>query len=261
MKYTDNLVSILLPVCNAAEYLPSCLDSLIAQTYSQIEIIAIDDLSKDDSYRILKSYQKKDNRIRIFRNVKRYGLAVCYNRAIKKARGQFITFMNPHDVSSLHRIKRQITFLLNNTKVASVGTQYTYIDKKNKKLEKSDLPQEHEAIYHTLLPGNAMRYESVMINRYMLPKDILRFKANVYPLIYTEVFMQLFQYGKFANLAQHLYYHRQETALALAQQQARISKIWMHLKFLIKSWAVYDYRPSIRSLFFGSSTDNAPLVK
>lgn len=65
IKQNLPLVSILLPVHNSGEFLESCLKSLLSQSYSQIEIIAIDDKSRDKSFDTLKKFKKIDKRIRI----------------------------------------------------------------------------------------------------------------------------------------------------------------------------------------------------
>ncbi len=245
MNQIEPLVSIILPVCNAARHLPACLESILKQKHEKIEVIAIDDFSKDDSVAILEQYSKLDNRIKVFTNVKRYGLAVTLNRALQRAQGDFVTFMNPHDVNSVWRIKKQIDFLENNPKVVAVGTQAVTIDEKGKQVDRTNLPAEHEHIYQSFLKGIAVQLETIMINRKRIPKDLLHFTHNKYPFVYVETFMKLFQYGKFANLIQHLYYHRgQPVGSTRITRKEKMSKF---VQIAIKSVAVYDYRPSIRS--------------
>lgn len=247
MKLQQSLVSIILPVSNASSHLTACLESLLKQNYGQIEIIAIDDKSHDDSYKILKDYKSTDDRLRIYRNKKRYGISVCYNRAIRKARGQFITFMNPYDKSALNRIHRQVKFLSEHQKVVAVGTQVTHIDGKDKKIEATNFPSDHESIYQNFLRGLTMQFETVMINRFLLPKDVLKFTSNTYPFVYTEVFIKVLQYGRFANIQTALYYHRKyitEASLKLTKirKGLELGKLW------VKSVSEHDYRPNFRSL-------------
>ena len=247
MKLNESLISVVLPVTNAEAFLPTCLESLLKQNYENIEIIAIDDKSKDDSYAILKRFKALDERVRVYRNKKRYGLSVCYNRAIKKARGQFITFMNPYDKNALNRFQRQVRFLSQNQKVVAVGTQVTHIDGKEKNLETTKFPQSHEAIYQNFLRGFSMQFESVLINRFLLPKDILKFRSNTKPFIYTEVFVKILQYGQFANLSGALYYHRKY----ISEASVKLTKIKKSLelgKLWVKSVSEHDYRPSVSSI-------------
>lgn len=247
MKLQESLVSVILPVSNASAYLETCLTSLLKQNYDAIEIIAIDDKSKDDSFAILRRFRSLDERIRIYRNKKKYGVSICYNRGIKKARGQFITFMNPHDKNALTRLRKQVQFLTENPKVVAVGTQVTHIDGKEKRLEVTNFPEQHEAIYQNFLRGLTMQFETVLINRFLLPKDALKFTNNTYPFLYTEVFVKILQYGKFANISQALYYHRKY----MAEAQVKITGLKKRLelgKLWVKSVSEHDYRPSIKSL-------------
>jgi glycosyltransferase involved in cell wall biosynthesis len=105
------IVSFILPVHNSERFLRDCLMSLKRQSYRKTEILAIDDMSSDSSLTILKEFAKKDKRIRVYRNVKRYGIGVTLNRLIKKAKGDFIAFMDSNDISSSERIKKQLEFL------------------------------------------------------------------------------------------------------------------------------------------------------
>lgn len=246
MKLKHDVVSVILPVHNAGRFLTECLESLKGQTYQNLQIIAIDDFSKDDSFSILKKFQKEFKRVEIYKNKKQYGLAVCYNRALKRARGQFIAFMNPHDINAVSRFKRQVNFLLKNPKAVAVGTQFTNIDENNKKLERSNLPEEHEDIYENLIPASSFHPETFMINRTRLPKDLLYFKHNKYPFVFTEVFLKFFNYGIVANIAHSLYFHREGIKrsgrqLSKAKQMGSMMKLWLTSK------TYNDTRPSFRT--------------
>src|SRR5215469_7718836 len=244
MKLKNSVVTVVLPVYNASKYLPDCLNSLALQTYQDLQIIAIDDHSRDDSLKVLRKYKKLFENFEIHHNKKRYGLAVCYNRALKRARGQYVAFMNPHDINAISRFKRQVNFLLNNPRTVAVGTQYTSIDESNKKLEKSDLPEEHETIYDTLIHTSSLHPETVMINRELLPSDLLYFKNNKYPFIYTEVFVKFFQYGKVANIRQSLYFHR-EGVKRYVRKASKVNKFVSMAKILFASRSEHDYKPSL----------------
>lgn len=247
MQNKNTLVSVILPVRNAGRYLSDCLESLRSQSYNNIEIIAIDDCSRDDSVNILNKFKRLDKRIKVFQNKKQYGLAVCFNRAMKQAKGRFVTFMSPHDMSTRFRFARQVSFLEQNPKVVGVGSQSVLIDEENKQLGKSTFPQGHEGIYHKLLTGLSMQFESVVLNKMLLPKDILKFTTNSYPFIFSGVFVKLQQYGKYANLDQYLYYHRQQT-LQIYQHLSGMSKTFSFIKLWLNSITEHDYRPSFQSL-------------
>lgn len=247
LKKTQPLVSILLPVCNNEEFLLPCLESLSSQTYKNIEIIVIDDDSKDNSFKILKSYKKREKRLRLYRNKKRYGLSITLNRCIKRVKGSFIAFMNPNDINSPFRIKTQLTFLLSHPKTAVTGTQCVFINTKNRQVDKSFFPTSHIQISKTLLNGSSFQFETAMINKYLLPRDILRFNINNYPLIFADVFTKLLAYGDFANLSKALYRRRKDSKTGYSDF-TKYEHTLSTIKLWLKSVVEYDYRPSLNSL-------------
>lgn len=91
------MVSIILPVFNAERFLSQCLDSILRQTYQDWELIAVDDGSKDGSIEILKSYEKRDNRIHII-SKKNEGVSIARNIALKHAHGDYIYFVDSDDI-------------------------------------------------------------------------------------------------------------------------------------------------------------------
>ena len=92
----DKLVSIIVPIYNVEEYLEDCINSLIAQTYKNIEIILIDDGSKDRSGKICDSYSKIDKRIRVIHK-KNEGLSSARNKGLEESKGEYISFIDSDD--------------------------------------------------------------------------------------------------------------------------------------------------------------------
>lgn len=90
------LISVIIPVFNAARDLPRCLDSLIAQTWPHLEILVVNDGSNDESGDICNMYAKRDSRIRIFHQANA-GAFAARNRALDHARGQYIGFVDADD--------------------------------------------------------------------------------------------------------------------------------------------------------------------
>lgn len=246
MKITESLVSIVLASHNSESTLGKCLESLLAQSYTNLEILVIDDFSKDETAKIVRRFKQNDARIRFYRNKKRYGPAVSFNRGLKRAKGQYIAFMNANDSISPLKIKKQVNFLLSEPKVVAVGTQVNnYFSKRIR--TKSSYPLEHEQIYQKMLHGIPMKFESALINRSLLPKDLLKFTTNAYPFIYSKVFLQMLQYGKLANLDQALYNHAtlEKSAYKL---QKKTTFAFNFAGMMIQSFYDHDYRPSLKAL-------------
>lgn len=240
------IVSFILPVHNSGRFLPDCLKSLKRQSYRKIEIVALDDMSFDNSFKILKEFAKKDKRIRIYRNVKRYGIGVTLNRLVKKAKGDFIAFMDSNDIASSQRIKKQVEFLLANPEVVAVGTQCRFISDNNKRLGKSGFPLENQFIYNSPLHGISMQFETLCVNKMLLPKDVLTFKTTFNPFLYSDVLMKLLPYGKFANLKNYLHYHRHSPKTYFSDLRNNIISF---VKLWLTSKTNYSYNAPISSLF------------
>jgi glycosyltransferase involved in cell wall biosynthesis len=111
-----NLVSVIIPLYNNEAYINECLDSVLAQTYKNIEIIVIDDFSSDQSMTIIKSYPEY-NSIRLFQNLKNLGVSSTRNRGIKEAKGEFIAFLDSDDTWLPEKIKIQMEFLEQNPEI------------------------------------------------------------------------------------------------------------------------------------------------
>lgn len=242
---TIPLISVIIPVFNAGAHLSESLNSLLSQSYPNIEIIAIDDFSKDDSWKILRIYKSIDKRVRIWRNVKHYGKGITLNRALRKIKGQFVVFMDAEDRCYKDKLYKQLRFLQKHEKVVAVGTQCTFVDDDNKRLGASSFPGENDAIYHRPLHSVSIQFETLMINRFRLPKDLLKFSTQTTNFLYTDVLIKLMAYGQLINLPLTLQYHRKHTH----KKAIELSQLPSLIQLGIKSIAQHDYRPSLRYIY------------
>lgn len=239
------LISVVLPVRDAGEFLPDCLQSLLFQNYKNIEIIAIDDFSTDNSWQVLKEFSKMDKRIKTFQNVKNYGLGITLNRCLRRAKGKFVAFMEARDMVTPNKLHKQFTFLKTNPKVVAVGTQCTYITEDNKRNGRSNFPAIHEYISQNPIHGVSVLFEGIMVNRYRIPKDLLRFPTQSQSFLYSDMALKLMQYGELANLSEFLQFHRKhESGLhSFTSHVTSLAKLW------ISSRLNHDDTPPLRSFF------------
>lgn len=92
----EPLVTVIVPVYNGEKYINDCIDSILKQEYSNIELILVDDGSTDNSYNLLEKWLKKDKRINVLHQ-NNAGVSVARNNGIDKAKGEFITFVDVDD--------------------------------------------------------------------------------------------------------------------------------------------------------------------
>ena len=90
-------ISVIVPVYNVAPYLPQCLDSVLAQTFQDIEIICVDSISTDESPQILQAYAQKDPRVKVFELTDIRGLGRGRNRGLDEACGKYVFFLDSDD--------------------------------------------------------------------------------------------------------------------------------------------------------------------
>ena len=90
-------VSVIIPVYNGEKFLKQCLNSVLKQTYSNLEIIAVDDGSTDNSASILNEYALKDSRIKIIKHEKNKGLYIGRITGVKNATGDYLCFVDADD--------------------------------------------------------------------------------------------------------------------------------------------------------------------
>ncbi|MCR5506573.1 MAG: glycosyltransferase, partial [bacterium] len=105
-------ISVIIPVYNVELYLSQCLESIINQTYKNLEIILVNDGSKDSSIDICKAYVKKDKRIKYIYQ-KNMGLSASRNTGIKNATGDYIHFIDSDDYIPLDYYEKMISALGN----------------------------------------------------------------------------------------------------------------------------------------------------
>ncbi len=104
------LVSLVLPVYNIEEYLPTCMDSVLSQTYYNLQIILVDDGSTDGSPKLCDYYAQKDSRVLVYHKTNG-GLSDARNFGISKATGEFISFIDPDDFIDLDYVKYLVTLI------------------------------------------------------------------------------------------------------------------------------------------------------
>ena len=105
------LVSLLLCVYNGEEYIRDTLDSIVAQTYQNWELVVIDDCSSDTTPEILEAYAARDQRIRISRNPQNLRLQKSLNRGLSLVKGEYVVRIDADDVCALNRLERQVAFM------------------------------------------------------------------------------------------------------------------------------------------------------
>ena len=130
--YSNPKISVVVPIYNTEKYLKNCLDSILNQTYKNLEIILVDDGSTDNSGKIADNYAKKDKRIKVIHQ-KNQGQSTARNNGLKKSTGDFVSFIDSDDAIAKDFYQKHLAVFDKNTAVSVCGAHY-----KRLKLESSE---------------------------------------------------------------------------------------------------------------------------
>lgn len=161
--YVEGLVSVIIPVYNAEKYLDRTLKSVFLQTYKNIEVVLVDDGSKDGSLDIIKNYQSNYQGIIYYLQEENMGAGCARNKALELARGQYVAFLDSDDLWMRDKLEHQIN-LMKEKQSPFCFTAIEMIDKDDKVIkEKRNIKESIE--YKFLLSNTMIATSSVVIDR------------------------------------------------------------------------------------------------
>ena len=155
-------VSVIIPMYNSSKHILKCIDSVINQTYKELEIILIDDKSSDRTIKKIKSI--KDNRIKVIKFNKNQGAASARNKGIEVSTGDYICFLDSDDYWKLDKIEKQLKFIKDKVFIYS---KYEYL--RGNKRHVANVPE--SLTYNQLLKNSAIFTSTVMLNMKVLSKE------------------------------------------------------------------------------------------
>ena len=196
--------SVLLPVYNGQDFLKDACDSVFAQSFTDFELLAIDDGSTDDSLSILNSYN--DPRMIIHRNESNLGLIATLNKGIDLARGEYIIRMDADDMSLPDRFAEQISFMDENPEVVISGTLYEHLDDPSVAIIKQ--PNDPEEIKCRLFFHTVLAHPTVIYRREDMISNGLYYNAEYKHAEDFELWVRASRLVKISNLGKVLLRYR-----------------------------------------------------
>lgn len=188
MKY-----SIIVPVYNVEKYLKNCLDSILSQTYKNFEVIIVNDGSPDNSQKIIDDYKKRDKRIKAYKK-ENGGLSSARNFGIKKAKGEFLLFVDSDD-----DINKELLEKINEVATHDTDIIRFQVDKVNGKEHKVDKVETFNMItgeeaFNKLLTSDlfvtawssAYNANYFRVNKYEYPEGKIHEDFGLTPLVYIK---------------------------------------------------------------------------
>lgn len=167
----DNKISIITPVYNCEKLIANTIETVINQTYTNWEMLLVDDCSTDNSQKIIEEYIKKDNRIKYFQLEQNSGAAVARNYALEKSEGRFIAYLDSDDLWKPEKLEKQVKFMLEHNYAFSC-TDYEKIDEQGNSLNKIvKIPRKVD--YNLFLRNTIIQTVGVVVDTKLTGKDLL----------------------------------------------------------------------------------------
>ena len=223
-------VSVIISTYNGERHLTEAVQSILDQTFSDFELIIVNDGSTDASLAILKHFD--DHRIKILINEQNLGIAASQNRAIATATGEYVALMDHDDSALPQRLQMQVSFLNEHQDIAMVGSSCVCIDEQSRVLSVQTYPTEQIVLkWDPLLRGCPFVHTSLMIRRSAI-EAVGGYSGNYQYAGDYELISKLSDTHKVANLAEPLVRWRlhgesasRRNAEELSDEAMRISRL------------------------------------
>jgi glycosyltransferase involved in cell wall biosynthesis len=192
------LVSIILPTYNGIKWIEKAIKSVLSQSFSDFELIIIDDGSTDNTENIVLKFANQDERIRYLKNEHNLGVQRTRNIAIEKVQGEYIAEIDQDDEwIDQDKLKKQVEFLENNKDYVLVGTGVIIVDDKGVEIARYLMPETDLDIRRKILRANCFIHSSVLY-RTNLVKDIGGYTIEKMSEDH-DLWLRLGRLGKFKN--------------------------------------------------------------
>jgi hypothetical protein len=197
-----------MPVFNGEAFLAEAVESILGQSLSDLELIAVDDASTDSSPAQLAVFARRDERVRIITSTENVGIAGALNLGCQAARAVYIARLDADDIALEHRLERQTEFLDAHPSIAAVGSSAIMIDAQGRKGAQLRFPTSSSAIRKTLVRHNCIAHPTVVLRRDAFDEiGGYRFQSNED----YDLWLRLSERYALANLDEPLILYRRHT--------------------------------------------------
>ncbi|MGY3054255.1 glycosyltransferase involved in cell wall biosynthesis [Pedobacter sp. UYEF25] len=156
------VVTVLMAVLNGEKYIENAINSILTQSFTNFELLIINDGSKDKTVEIVENFV--DPRIRLISNIKNEGLFFTRNYGVKEAKGKYVAILDSDDVATFNRLKIQVAFMIANPNIALCGGQACFINDNDIKTGASDYVVGND-LSHQLVIHNIFINSTLMIRK------------------------------------------------------------------------------------------------
>jgi glycosyltransferase involved in cell wall biosynthesis len=214
------IVSVVMPVYNGEAYLADSIGSILAQTFTEWELICVDDGSHDGSLEVLGRYDRIDPRVHVITRPNS-GVTRARNDGIAVARGRYIAAMDSDDVALPERLRRQVDYMESHPECVGLGAAVRIVGPDLMPICDEAKPLDHETIDRLSLLGcGASIRQSVAMFRAEAIRQIGGYRDECFTHEETDLYLRLAEIGRLANLPDFLLLYRQRLGSVNRTQQA-----------------------------------------
>ncbi len=237
------MVSVILPVHNAAPFVSEAVTSILAQTFTDLEVIAVNDGSTDDSGKILDEIAASDTRLRVIHQAKR-GLGASLNTGCDHASGHYFARMDADDRAHSTRIQRQVGFLRESADVGLCGTWIRTFGGGSPEVVK--YPSDPRQIHCSLLFETPLCHPTIMFRRSLWDEG-LRYDAGFRYSEDYDFFMRATRVTMIANVPEVLLDYRRHTQ-QMSERISETERVGARLQIQARSFAELGVEPAPEDL-------------
>lgn len=192
---------MVMPTYNRADFLPRSIESILNQTYKNLEFIIVDDGSVDSSLDLIQKYIERDSRIKVLNNGHNRGISFSRNAGLAAARGKYIAVMDSDDYSMPHRLEKQVAFMEEHPEL-TLSTSWKYNGRLLSSRQMVD--DEPELLYYLSIGHGEWMVRRSFLVQHKLTYDVSRQSSEDYELLYQIIRCQ----GKIGYINEVLYVRR-----------------------------------------------------
>jgi len=193
-------VTVLVASYNNARFLPACLESVLSQTYSDFEVLVVDDCSTDDSQKIAEHYSRADGRVKLITTDKNRGVTYTKHLGLQRATGEYVAVLDSDDMARPHRLAKQVAWLDSHPETVLVAGDYGVIDAAGRIIKRQKrVPHDDVSIRWWLTFGNCLIHSTVMYRRQPAIEDD-SYDPSYFHGEDLDLYTKLLRVGKFAAL-------------------------------------------------------------
>ena len=200
-------LSVLMTARNAEPFLADALNSILNQTFTDFELVVVDDASNDATPRTLERYAAADHRLRILRNGSRQGISKSANRGLEVCRAPVIARMDADDIAMPDRLEVQYAFFRESGAVA-VGCYVEYMDRDGRRLTTIASPTDNADIQAGLLQGNCTLWHTGSMISAAALRQVGGYNERYQSAVDIELWLRLGEVGRLANQPRMLQRYR-----------------------------------------------------